>query len=499
MTTRFVAGQQYLVTREHYPYIKAGAIVTRLDDNSRFLVRWSDCVSTSLREGDPTTIGYDAINRTYRLKLDVAYIVELPTEHDHERMAQIQQSMDNRENISEEEMVWFSAYNGGVPDDYVLACDVLQYMPKDDCYHCPVADHWYSTNDRFVTAYDRNADEIYAHYRSLERSSEYFLCARSDTWYSRRYYSAVYVADQDEYWCQDEYENELSYCEEDDNWYADPDNMPEPSCHIPSYHSQSRKWKVPDGITLGVELEVYVNDPEGAYTNRASEIIGERDGSLDSEKGIEFIGPPMSYADYSKYRNPWQVTLEAINNADVQEDSYEDRKDGYGMHISVGRRALSHEVQARFVLFINNCQNFSEFIAQRSQNRWAAYDKKDVNHVREAFMLSSGSWGSKYAATHIDSERIEVRIFKSVTEPELFQKNIDYVFSALMFATEHTDVLDVVSVQKYLTWLNGQQGYDALKAFIGDNGSRFTDSDSRRIMLHQSGFIIEESDNDSTI
>jgi hypothetical protein len=501
MSMQFVVGSKYVVGTDLVPYAKAGSIVVRLD-GGRFLVRWEDGTEDYVRNGDNTLVGCDSKTRTYKLVLNEQFIVPYadPDTRDEGRINAINDAIENGDAVSYDDMQWYASQMGSFVDGYVLADDTNEYIPKSLAYHCPVGDAYYSDNDCFRTAWDRVGNEIRAHEDTLDGSLYYFQCARNNEYYHRRNYTQVYVADLDEYWCLEENEYELNYCDDDDNYYYDSDEMPR-SCHIPSYHSQMRHWVLPDGITIGVELEVYVNDPEGAYTNRASEIIGERDGSLDSHYGIEFIGPPMSYDHYLKFRNPWAVTLEAIENADPAEDSDSARKDGYGMHISIGRKDLPSDVQARFVLFINNCQEFSEFIAQRSANRWAHYDKKDVTHVRESFMTSrlGREWGSKYSATHVDAHRIEVRIFKSVTEPELFQKNIDYVYSALMFVTEHEDVADVISVQKYLSWLNDQDGYAPLKAFIGDKGAQFAESDSRRAMLTASGFIIEESDNDSTI
>lgn len=500
MQINYQVGKMYLVTREQAPYVRKGAIVVFVGQN-RWAVKWEDGVSEWVRRGDRTLVGYDPIARTYTLHLFNEFIVEIPSEQDETRLAEIKEAIADGDNISADDMRWYASQTGEWVADYVHCQDSGEYVMRQGAYHCPVGDCWYSSESEFTRAYDRHGDEISAHVENLDDSSEYFQCGRNGEYYSRRCYTCVYVADQDEYWCLDENDFDLTFCDVDNNYYFDEDNVPR-SSRIPSYHSQQRerRWQIPDGITLGVELEVYLDEPDEAYANRASEIIGERDGSLCRVHGVEFIGAPMNYEDYFKPRNPWAVTLEAINDAGVGVDPHHDRIDGYGIHISVGRRALCSEVQARFVLFINNCQDFSEFIAQRGQNRWAYYDKKDVTHVSQSFTSSGeGQWGSKYSATHIAEERIEVRIFKSVTKPELFQKNVDYVYSALMFCTEHEDVADVISVEKYLSWLSEQEGYSALKAFIGDNGSRFTEADKRKVLLKQHGFIIEESDNDSVI
>lgn len=401
------------------------------------------------------------------------------------------------EHLSRAEYKWLieNGFSRAV-EDYIEPEDASGYFHRDDLFYCEIGDEWYSSDDEFETYHDRRGGCGTAHRRNLRFSGKYFYCWHTDEWWCEHGYTRIFLEDIGECVCYEEVEGRVYYFEDEDSYYWDEDNVPR-SDRIPSYHSQSRNWKVPDGVTFGIELEVYVEDAEQAYANRVSDIIGERDGSLDDEHGVEFIGPPMLYEDYMKPTNPWKNTLAAIRDAGVPDK----QGDGYGIHISVGRAALSSEVQARFILFINNCQEFSEWIADRPQNRWAEYDKKDVSKVTQAMRVVGNDdyWGSKYAATHVTSNRIEVRIFRSTTDDTLFQKNLDYVASAVQYAEEHLFVEDMLSVSNYLAWLNKQEKYEALRAFVADKGKEFAEQDERRKQLAQSGFIVESTDEEPTL
>jgi hypothetical protein len=71
--------------------------------------------------------------------------------------------------------------------------------------------------------------------------------------------------------------------------------------------------------------------------------------------------------------------------------------------------------------------------------------------------------------------------------------------SAIDYAETHLFVEDMMSISNYLAWLSKQEKYQALKDFIGDNGSKFMADDERRKQLVRDGFIIEDSNNTPTI
>ena len=506
----FIIGQKYrCVSRNQWVAMNEVCVA---DGVRTLLVPWASCPADStggwsgekLRDGCPSIRGYNASDRTYSLQVDTSDFSLVIPEGDEMDIAleNAKQRLDSGLSLSYLEHL--ALENAGVEmEDYVCPKDDRdgRWYMREDLAFCPLTEEYYSDEASFERGVDKHGDEIYAHSTAFHNRN-WFYCSRSEKWWSCYNYTSVHVEDLGEVWCEEEFGELLSYCEYDGYWYYDVDEMPlEDEGYgnsIPSYHSQRRSWNVPDGITLGVELEVYVNDAVGAYENRPEGIIGERDGSLDDTCGVEFIGAPLNYEDY-RVGGVWDKMLDVIQEY-TDSDSFA-QGDGYGMHISLGREPIAHDIQARFILFINNCQSFSEFVADRGQNRWAEYDKKDVKYVQETMgVLDKGDcWGGKYSATHVDRHRIEVRIFRSTIDKDMFQKNIDYVMSALDYATQHEDIAEVISVCHYLAWLGKQEKYDALRKFVGDKGSRFQEDDARRVALATQGFAIESTTDQPSI
>lgn len=379
-------------------------------------------------------------------------------------------------------------------DDYIEVEDSTDLYHRDNCYYCEVNGEWYCCDDDFVLVNMARRHTISANINSLS-SNQYFFCDRQDEWFSYTHYDRVFIVDRGEHWESEYASNYAYYCDYDDNWYHDSCNAPddEDAHCIPEYHSQHRNFVIPDGITLGVELEVWCEDAEDVYSNKPDSIMGERDGSLNSVHGVEFIGQPMNYESYTPTCD-WYKLLATINNSGTRSQ----QRDEYGIHISVGRQSLSVETQAKFVLFINANREFSEFIADRTQNTWAEYNKTDAEVIMSE-MRHQCSWGSKYSATNIDNGRIEVRIFRSTTSAQRFQVYLDYVYSSVMYAESNMLLEDMISVTSYLNWLALQDGYSALKEYIGTNASRFTQDDERRKELMKMGFIVELTNETPTI
>ena len=299
---RIVKGKLYQVIVPNQ-WIQVGEIVKAVDARHkyRFLVKWSQTVSKEHRDGKPSIVGYDPINQTYELHIDENFVklytppIKEITMNDEE-LEELQDRIANQEPITASEFAMLSKDNNE-PDDYVQPEDDYgTYYHTDKLKWCEVGEDYYVHGSDFVRFHGHRGIMGEAHVDSLDNGA-FFYCERSCEWWSNRRYSSMRIQDISETWCYEEYSDDVYYCEDDDCYYTYIDEAPD-SDRIPGYHSQSRYWQVPDGITLGVELEVYVEDACDAYANRNSEIIGERDGSLDDTNGIEFIGPPMNYDRY---------------------------------------------------------------------------------------------------------------------------------------------------------------------------------------------------------
>jgi hypothetical protein len=231
------------------------------------------------------------------------------------------------------------------------------------------------------------------------------------------------------------------------SWYEVEDEYDDDDLEdgIPYYHSCNRNWAIPNGTTFGVELETYCRRYLDAYNKRPEGIIGERDSSLHDEYGVEYIGPPLLFADYADPEGMWKQMLKVLRNHGAK--SY-NAGVGYGMHVSVGRKGIPMDVQAKFVLFINSNKSFSEKIAGRRESNWAAYNIRDHGQAESAVRFG---YGGKYSATNIESHRIEVRIFRGTLFEDGFMKNMEYVASSLEFAREAA--LEDLNVEKFLEWI----------------------------------------------
>lgn len=237
---------------------------------------------------------------------------------------------------------------------------------------------------------------------------------------------------------------------------------------VPGYHSQRRDYPIPTGseYTIGVELETYCPDAGECYMRRPAGMIGERDGSLDSYHGVEFIGPPLTFNQYAE-GFMWKPHLEMLRANGAKSWFASDNHTQYGMHISVGRQNLDNEVALRFVLLVNCNQTLSEKIAGRKQNRWAEYDMKDHDDATHA-VRHQGS--DKYSATNIRQERIEVRIFRGTLDWSGFMRNVEYVQSALKFC-ETADISQVTNSDTYLKWVDENEAtYPNLHAHLVRKG-----------------------------
>lgn len=270
-----------------------------------------------------------------------------------------------------------------------------------------------------------------------------FYCDRSHRRYAEDDFRAFEVEGRTI--CLDAYEDELYAWESDGEYHWEP----EPDDYIPDYHSRPRDFRCPDGdaYTLGVELEVYCPDAQDCYAQRPDGIIGERDGSLDGYHGVEFIGPPRTFDEYVSDAVGWRGFLKSLRMRDAE------GRDGYGMHVSVGRQNVDEAHQARFILLLNACQEMSEEIAGREQNQWANYRHKDARDAWDA--ARNGS--SHYSATAVDAQRVEVRIFQSTTDDSRFMANIEYVQAAMEY-TRDAAVSKCLSADGFRVWLAKHSG-----------------------------------------
>lgn len=215
------------------------------------------------------------------------------------------------------------------------------------------------------------------------------------------------------------------YCE---SCYTPDDDEDEDNMDIPGYHNTRRPWRYlySKSPLLGVELEILAHDQEVRLeileSAVASGFLGERDGSLDSERGIEIIAPPLTLEEN---KAKWLTFLANIRGKARGWDA----GTGYGMHVSLNRRSMSHLTTGKILVFIHHNRRLCEKVAGRQEVHWSRYVAKQIRQGRE-------SQSDKYEAVAIRSEdRLEIRIFRSTLAPHGFLRNLEFAAAVQDFCT----------------------------------------------------------------
>lgn len=230
---------------------------------------------------------------------------------------------------------------------------------------------------------------------------------------------------------------------------------------IPAYHEVDAEWrdqpiKDKSKLLFGIELEIDSKFRRKTCTV-AEELgfIGEDDGSLDEELGIEIVGKPMELEEIRKEAGPWMQFLKKVRTH-VPKD-FDDS--GYGMHVSVSRESMSLTHQIRFVYFIHMNEPLCEVVAGRENYEWANFYPKELDE--------SALDCEKYEAASVRGKhRIEVRIFKSTKDPKRFIVNVEFCAAVVEFTKDDRDKSQLNSIN-FREWLTGnRKKYPDLSDFL---------------------------------
>lgn len=293
---------------------------------------------------------------------------------------------------------------------------------------------------------------------------------------------------------------------------------------VSSYHGERRPqwWASKQGI--GMELEINCNDRDKLARKIHSDILIERDGSLDTTLGVELIGGPYTCQEYENGKTPWQDVLNEVKNLGGAGHNASGGSNFYGIHLSVSRSSFTTFHGAKFVVFFNQQKSLCQLVAQRTQlygyrdtdgyeQRKTvkevayfggnSYDKNSMyDHTRNISKKIKGKSNQyyietgKYEPVKVDDKRYEVRIFRSNLRWERILKNIQFVdavreytktASALSVATPYVGTVD------FLVWLGKQAGYTHLKKYLVDNASIYGDVKNADDFKKQVNFKLNKS------
>lgn len=232
--------------------------------------------------------------------------------------------------------------------------------------------------------------------------------------------NCVFCTDEQEY----RHENDAYYCEEDENYYANSNNMPK-THGLKSYHNSDYKNFTNSNTIYRIGFEVEKEDSD--FTNfedvRAIGWDAEKDGSLN-HNGFELVSPVFDLYNFDAFENNINQ-IENFLNADCTQNC--------GGHINVS------------VLYKSNTQVF-EMIKGYLPLIYAMYKKRVLEgSYSKGKKVDELNDGERYNAINFTKSNgiLEFRLFSRVKNIE--QLKFRYKFIAYMFSNHRKGCAGVIS------------------------------------------------------
>ena len=332
-----------------------------------------------------------------------------------------------------------------IDEDYVYSELMNEYIRNDDCF--------YYTDDQGY--YGNPVHECC-------RDNFGWQSDVSGNWYSDDKEPLVTA---DDYRYVEGEEDDLYWCEHEEEWYYSESNMPEGL--IRGYHSRPDLKFFGEGPKyFGLELECDGSCAKGTDTDVLHIFEGHMDrfyfnsdGSLSH--GFEAITHPMSPSEMLKM--DWEQIAERMERR-----YYDNDRDTAGIHIHISRRFFKDEKNiGRLVrMFSENYRDMVKF-AQRpsfSAERWA--DRVGGSSRQYAIDWYQNAYrAGRYTAVNLrNDETVEIRLFHSLPDSKHIKSCIQLV-----------DVLsDMANIDRYqFSWeiVNRKakdKGYEDLRSRLLD-------------------------------
>lgn len=207
-------------------------------------------------------------------------------------------------------------------------------------------------------------------------------------------------------------------------------------------HNLKRRY---DGPVIGVELEVDADDRRELGELCASVGIHTcRDGSLDDSKGIELVSAPLDWRELRGESSPWGRVF-AGGGFNVNDP------DGYGIHVSLNRRAISRGAQARMFYALHRWTSL-ERVLGRGGTSYARKYREGRSECRKSALSAVNNGTDKYVAANLACrERMEVRCIAATSDWREFRARVGLIDALRLFA-------------EYAGW--GMFTGDAFRAFM---------------------------------
>ena len=214
----------------------------------------------------------------------------------------------------------------------------------------------------------------------------------------------------------------------------------------------------------------------------------KRDGSIGGNGGFEVVSHPS--------------TFNAIKNMDLNKMvlRHKDTMKGFhtrncGMHIHINRNSFTDLQLYKFILFLNEYEDFTKAISQRRRNSefdWCQIDRnqktfvkshsaKKIREMKEGTSRRTSSkkyipchnrngGNGRYSAVNMINEHtIEVRIFKSNMDESAFRKNIEFVDCMFYFCKDTSP--RELTIEKFSQFADvNKKDYPNLNTFLSRVG-----------------------------
>lgn len=230
---------------------------------------------------------------------------------------------------------------------------------------------------------------------------------------------------------------------------------------------------------FGIELEIECHDeyyrPRVAQLASKHGFLGEDDGSLDDNLGIEIVAPPMTYADIHNPNGNWLTFLKSVKEYAKGWDAGQDTDCQYGMHISLNRMAMTPATAGKIYSAFHSMKRLCCLVAGRNCPDFAAFlsDEyfyrvpKKKQHLKRIVYGCNNHETQKYESASVRTpSRLEVRIFRSCLNPERFLRNVQFC-SAMWDWAVASSMQCCGSEENFLRWFGSiQHHYPELASFI---------------------------------
>jgi hypothetical protein len=314
---------------------------------------------------------------------------------------------------------WFAAAEAR---DLITTADGF-FAPKDACSWCDHAEEYYLEG-----AF--NEVRVHREYRSWRTETWHedalgyaFFCDISQEWYAGSEFTESTTAGGSTICEEWAVQNDWFYSEQQDGWTDEPDDDSSDDRDeygIPSYHSAERNWSYmlanrSTRAFYGFEIELLFSTTRkcvafyGDYLADEPDVCGERDGSLDDDRGLEIITRPFSLEELREPGNRLETLLAnaAAYGADPTEGD-----ECYGIHITTnwGRLTSDHQDRMRAMVY-----------EQRQMTIW-------VSQRETSYAEFNPDKGSHHTALHIRSrDAAEMRTFQSTLDWPQVMSYVEYL------------------------------------------------------------------------